>query len=637
MDSGVAPEKGGKPEYQDHSTKGVENGQPRAFSVFGRSRAPAVKEQGVGGQRSDWKTGKATPLPALTQEQQQVVESTARRIKVKAFAGAGKSSTLIGFANHRMRGRWLYLAFNRSAKEDAVTRFPSHVKCSTGHGLAFQKFGIPLQEKLRQSINWRGVYEATSIKADSEVGFTYARLLLNTVANFVGSADQGLLAIHLPEKELKLLHSNEKLAKSGKLPDASTMVKDAEKVWQAMIDPCNDKMGVTHDAYLKLMHLSMPTLPYDGILLDESQDSNPAVLSLVQNQPGIQVLVGDPHQSIYAFRKAVDAMTAAQSDQTLELTGSFRYGPEIADFANTILAMKGEVSTIHGLAAHGRVGTSLLHGSAGRTAFISRTNAVMFREAAARAAENRKIYIAGGLESARFDLLKDLYLMYYKKGAPSDALLSQFGSYEEFKAAVQENDEHEWIVRCKIVEEMGQSLPARLASIERNCVNDVRFASQIFSTAHKSKGLEFDHVVLADDFHGASPSKGVGGAMTLTEAEDVEETNILYVAATRARHTLTIPPAAAMFWKKVSPLINPDTRQEERNRLVMGMPGATAAHLERVALYRAFGVNTGKRTNVGGNAWMGCEKDMCDQDPFDPTEKTGSGAAGCGKAPPRRL
>ena len=45
------------------------------------------------------------------------------------------------------------------------------------------------------------------------------------------------------------------------------------------------------------------------------------------------------------------------------------------------------------------------------------------------------------------------------------------------------------------------------------------------TTAHKSKGLEYDHVVIAQDFH---------------EEATGEEMNLLYVAATRAMKTLEI-------------------------------------------------------------------------------------------------
>lgn len=58
----------------------------------------------------------------------------------------------------------------------------------------------------------------------------------------------------------------------------------------------------------------------------------------------------------------------------------------------------------------------------------------------------------------------------------------------------------------------------------------------IFSTAHKSKGMEWDTVALLDDF-----------IPTLLSAkateEQQEERNLLYVAVTRAKRNLVINPA----------------------------------------------------------------------------------------------
>lgn len=57
----------------------------------------------------------------LTEEQQAVVEATNRIIEVRAYAGAGKTRTLAAFAAQRPRDRVLYVAFNRSVADRAVT------------------------------------------------------------------------------------------------------------------------------------------------------------------------------------------------------------------------------------------------------------------------------------------------------------------------------------------------------------------------------------------------------------------------------------------------------------------------------------------------------------------------------------
>lgn len=49
------------------------------------------------------------------------------------------------------------------------------------------------------------------------------------------------------------------------------------------------------------------------------------------------------------------------------------------------------------------------------------------------------------------------------------------------------------------------------------------------TTAHKSKGLEFDHVSIADDFH-----------LLCEDDIDRQEANLLYVAVTRAKKNLVL-------------------------------------------------------------------------------------------------
>lgn len=60
-------------------------------------------------------------------------------------------------------------------------------------------------------------------------------------------------------------------------------------------------LGMTHAGYLKLFQLSRPCLSrtYDVIMLDEAQDSNPCIASIVLRETACaRILVGDSHQVI---------------------------------------------------------------------------------------------------------------------------------------------------------------------------------------------------------------------------------------------------------------------------------------------------------------------------------------------------
>ncbi|KLB34411.1 3'-5' exonuclease, partial [Xanthomonas euvesicatoria] len=74
-------------------------------------------------------------------------------------------------------------------------------------------------------------------------------------------------------------------------------------------------------------------------------------------------------------------------------------------------------------------------------------------------------------------------------------------------------------------------------------------------TAHRSKGLEFDHVELAENFID-TVDEDTGKLRDFSDAErqTIEEVNLLYVAATRARKELaTNCSIAQLFDPELAP------------------------------------------------------------------------------------
>ena len=75
---------------------------------------------------------------------------------------------------------------------------------------------------------------------------------------------------------------------------------------------------MSHNGYLKLYQLRKPKLDidYDVILLDEAQDTNPAIQDIVMRQKCARVVVGDRHQAIYSFIGAEDTLRKVQATRT---------------------------------------------------------------------------------------------------------------------------------------------------------------------------------------------------------------------------------------------------------------------------------------------------------------------------------
>ena len=119
-------------------------------------------------------------------------------------------------------------------------------------------------------------------------------------------------------------------------PKSSAAHEIAYKVYLEMV---NGTRYMTHSFYLKQYQLiEDKQLPnYDYVLLDEGQDTNDVTLDIFLNIDAAKIIVGDTHQSIYAWRGAENAMDKVESDFNLYLTKTFRCAPNIVERANFIL------------------------------------------------------------------------------------------------------------------------------------------------------------------------------------------------------------------------------------------------------------------------------------------------------------
>src|SRR6185312_3917774 len=188
-----------------------------------------------------------------TDEQVKCVEEFSRgqHFKINAFAGSGKTTTLIQIAESVPGRRGTFLAFNKSIAEEAKRRFPSNVSCSTVHGLAFRAMReFYSVEKMTNSVNGaflaskmqlRGHSIAGELWSPRKVGF----LVNESVKRYMRSGRR-----EVSERDVavvgKLEHLDDKyIAQYRKylLP----FVRDA---WDRMQDPASD-IPLSHDGYLK--------------------------------------------------------------------------------------------------------------------------------------------------------------------------------------------------------------------------------------------------------------------------------------------------------------------------------------------------------------------------------------------------
>jgi hypothetical protein len=122
---------------------------------------------------------------------------------------------------------------------------------------------------------------------------------------------------------------------------------DAAKELYGYLKPNEDGVTIAgilpFDVIMKEVQLRALSLPSTAILLDEAQDCNECQLAwVVGNRPQKFVaVVGDAVQTIYGFLGAKPRfMTNVPNCIDRTLTKSFRFGPNLACLANTILHVK---------------------------------------------------------------------------------------------------------------------------------------------------------------------------------------------------------------------------------------------------------------------------------------------------------
>ncbi len=321
----------------------------------------------------------------------------------------------------------------------------------------------------------------------------------------------------------------------------------AERLWQVMVDPTS-RLPMLHDGYLKLYQLSSPKLEFDTILLDEAQDANPLALEILRQQNCARVFVGDPHQQIYQFRHATNAMRDPSLVDELVLTRSFRFGEEIAAAANRLLALKREPHRVVGVRSAPVSETQ---------AFIARGNAALYRRAVELARCDQRLHWCGGLAGYRLEQLLDLWrLRSGQRDQIRDPFLAGFRSFGHLATYCEDQDQRDLRGWINLIERHPnwQQIPAEVSLLQRQASERLEAGVTALSTAHKSKGLEFGRVELAEDFHehqllhgpadegmewdydrqkapGLWDQQGYRGGIVLPE----EELNLRYVAVTRAQ------------------------------------------------------------------------------------------------------
>lgn len=461
----------------------------------------------------------------LTAEQEQhiiTITSSQDNYAIQAPPGSGKTFLLLALAR-KMPGYGLNVSFNKLLAIEAQKKFSQSVLCKTGHALAYGECGHKYKKRLKKLTgkllaDVEDIGDWQMFNSPANKGY----LILHTIRRYCYSSDKYVMRRHVPQ--LNILADG----------DIEWMQEDLVQQSQAIFNKMSSEaseLPITHDVYLKIWALTNPVIRKDYIFFDEYQDSNPVIASVIKNQQCQKIFVGDAFQQIYSWRGAVNALKDTSLDK-LYITQSFRFGDAIADMCNTIITSYYP----HGFEYKSFYGNPDVTSAVQSMplpdvdCIICRTNKGVIQATIQMLDNDFSVHILGGTQPLTY-LINSIYQLKLKNFTNHPDLFL-FKSFQELKEYSESDMGGDLKPVLKLLDTYGRE---RLLNILESTTDDPAEADVTITTAHKAKGLEWPTVRLANDFKFA----------TEDGTPSQEETNILYVAASRALHNLDVSTCMA--------------------------------------------------------------------------------------------
>ena len=487
----------------------------------------------------------------LTKEQEEIINSDKLSFKINAVAGSGKTTTLLEYAKKNSHLKILYLAYNKSLQTSLQDKLKEYnlpsMHISTIHSLAYNKieaYNYNLAHDLKNQIieNLLIKHELTINQKAYYPIPEYVALMKDLVNFYCNSSlialDSKLIESYKKQSELgakilELINKNEK-----------RVIEHLKTILSAMK---NKIIDATHDFYLKMFYLNKKVstnLPYDLILVDEAQDISDVMIGIVENQSCRRIYVGDSFQQIYTFRFATNALNKIDLP-SYDLTQSFRFGDNFAKVLQNNLNSLYAINSSKPLKISGLEKTTLIgknHIDFNKQfCVIARSTFGLIQQLVYFIHDKKKVYFEGGYNSYSF-MNQTVYSIFYLKQKKNDKItideIKDFETISELEQFAKDTKNQDYLNIIKFINTYGDNIFEINKKIKEFLVTDKKDADIIFTTTPKSKGLEYEQVIMADDF--ISKKEIVNTKNKLSYLRVNEELNIYYVAATRAKNAIQL-------------------------------------------------------------------------------------------------
>ena len=329
--------------------------------------------------------------------------------------------------------------------------------------------------------------------------------------------------------------------------DVDAIIAVAQKAYKVSLDRCKEVIDYD-DMILAPLYFRARFWQKDWVLVDESQDTNPArralALAMLKPKTGRMIFVGDDKQAIYGFTGAdsdsMACLKAATNAKTLPLNVTRRCPKSIVALAQSIVPdFVAHEDAIEGVVRAIKFANLDKEELGKEDAILCRNTAPLITTAYALISKGIACRVEG--REIGTGLLK---LARRWKIATLDALIKKLDDYEarqtaKFMSKGQEDrvqivvDQVEClrvvIDRCLVA---GKTQISDLVESVTSMFGDTPDGQQprvlTLSTVHKSKGREFKRVFIL------GRQKYMPSPYAKQEWQAVQESNLEYVAITRA-------------------------------------------------------------------------------------------------------
>jgi len=460
---------------------------------------------------------------------------------LEAVAGAGKTTTLVHGVN-LMPGTVFLGAYNKAIADEIRVKIGSRpgLMCGTMHSAGFNAWRRVAGDVKIDGNKCRQIFREASTRNPQYTKFESSVLSL---VSFAKQAGLGALKSATVDDFAALAEHHGVEAPSE--ADAELMIQLASRTLRASIERDFQIIDFDDMIYAPLRHEAR-MFTNDWVLIDEAQDTNATrrALALRMLKPGGRlVAVGDPRQAIYGFTgadaDALDLIAAATNAVRMPLTITYRCPKKVVEVAHKWVshitaaetAPEGEVvdAPVADLKKHARPGDAVL---CRFVAPLIRNVYSLIADGIPARVEGREI--GDGLKKLATRWKTDSiatfmgYLDTYE-----DNEFAKLQAKEKDRAAEALADKCACL-RVVIGRTKDKNPKANMSNvldaIDALFGTEANPTAQVtFSTIHRSKGREWHRVLWL--VTGPSP-------YARKEWEQVQEQNLQYVAATRAKAEL---------------------------------------------------------------------------------------------------